>query len=74
MDDVGFDFEPGLFIEKRFYRPDETARMLSISIDMVYKLIREQKLQAVRIGSVYRIPASAISAISAISTVFSSDS
>jgi len=47
-------------IKKEFYRPDEVAKMLSVSIDFVYKLIRDKELHAVKISSVYRIPAKAL--------------
>lgn len=40
----------------RFYTVEETAEILSISIQSVRKLIKNKKLYAVRIGHVYRIP------------------
>ena len=46
--------------EKQFYRPDEVAEILRISIATVYKLIRTGKLHAIRIGTIFRIPAEAV--------------
>ena len=45
---------------KQYLRPDEVAEMLSISVATVYRLIAHKKLRAIKIQSVYRIPADAI--------------
>ena len=47
-------------MEKKYYRPDEVAKLLSISVSTVYLHIHAGKVQAVRVGSSLRIPASAI--------------
>jgi excisionase family DNA binding protein len=63
-------------VEKQFYRPDEVAKILSVSTNFVYRLIVTGKLPAVKIGSVWRIHADAICGICAIcdiATVFSSN-
>jgi excisionase family DNA binding protein len=45
---------------KRYYRPDEVAAILRVSLKTVYRRIEDGSLPAVQIGAVYRIPASAI--------------
>ena len=40
---------------KEFYRPDEAAALLDVSKKTIYRLIKEEKLKAVRIRSVLRI-------------------
>jgi excisionase family DNA binding protein len=45
---------------KRYYRPDEVAALLRISIASVYRRISDGSLPAVQIGAVYRIPREAI--------------
>jgi excisionase family DNA binding protein len=40
---------------KEFYRPDEAAALLDVSKKTIYRLIRDEKLKAVRIRSVLRI-------------------
>jgi len=47
-------------MEKKFYRPDEVAEKLSISVQMVYKQIQAGDICAIKIGSIYRIPATAL--------------
>jgi len=47
-------------IKKQFYRPDEVAEILAVSTRMVYKLIHQKKLAAVKIGKVFRVPADVI--------------
>ncbi|MCK8604405.1 helix-turn-helix domain-containing protein [Desulfoferrobacter suflitae] len=41
---------------KRFYRPDEVADILGVSTKTVYRLIKEDRLKAVKIRSILRIP------------------
>ena len=59
--------------KKQFYRPDEVAEILSISVDTVYKLIANNQLHAVKIASVWRIPAASIASIASIASVSSSE-
>lgn len=40
---------------KEFYRPDEAAALLEVSKKTIYRLIKDEKLKAVRIRSVLRI-------------------
>lgn len=40
---------------KEFYRPDEAAALLDVSKKTIYRLIKDEKLKAVRIRSVLRI-------------------
>jgi len=40
---------------KRFYRPDEVADILGVSTKTVYRLIKEDRLKAVKIRSILRI-------------------
>ncbi len=40
---------------KEFYRPDEAAALLDVSKKTIYRLIKDNKLKAVRIRSVLRI-------------------
>jgi len=47
-------------MEKKFYRPDEVARRLSISKKTVYRLIKNKMLPACKIGGLYRIPTEAL--------------
>jgi len=47
-------------MEKKFYRPDEVARRLSISKMTVYRLIKNKMLPACKIGRIYRIPCEAL--------------
>jgi excisionase family DNA binding protein len=46
--------------QKRYYRPDEVAAILRISIASVYRRISDGTLPAIQIGAVYRIPREAI--------------
>ena len=50
-------------MEKKFYRPDEVAEIFRISIDSVYRLIKTGKLPAVKINSLWRVPAAALAAL-----------
>jgi len=46
-----------LLTDKRFFRPDEVARMLALSRRTIYRMIRDGRLQAVKWGSgPWRIP------------------
>jgi excisionase family DNA binding protein len=38
-------------INKRFFRPDEVARLLDLSRRTIYRMIRDGRLQAVKWGS-----------------------
>jgi excisionase family DNA binding protein len=40
---------------KEFYRPDEAAAVLNVSKKTIYRLIKDEKLKAVRIRSILRI-------------------
>ncbi len=44
--------------QKRYYRPDEMAKMLNVSRSMVYFWIRNGQVKAKRFGKLYRIPKS----------------
>ncbi|MBI2882863.1 MAG: helix-turn-helix domain-containing protein [Candidatus Methylomirabilis oxyfera] len=46
--------------QKRYYRPDEVAAILRVSLATVYRRIEDGTLPAVQIGAVYRIPVSAV--------------
>lgn len=43
-----------------FYTPHEVAEILRISYKTVYKLLKSGKLESIKIGAHYRVPASAI--------------
>ncbi len=45
---------------KRYYRPDEVAAILRVSLATVYRRIEDGTLPSVRIGAVYRIPVGAV--------------
>lgn len=46
-------------IEKEnFYSPEDLAKKFKISLSSIYKLIRSNELPHIRLGKVYRIPAS----------------
>lgn len=45
---------------EKLYKVRETASCLNVSTQLVYKLVREGRIKAVRIGSAIRIPASSI--------------
>lgn len=42
----------------KFYSPEEIAKKFQISLSSVYKLIKTEGLPHVRLGKIYRIPAS----------------
>ncbi len=49
---------------KRFFRPDEVARILALSRRTIYRMIRDGRLQGVRWGSgPWRIPRETLTAI-----------
>ena len=51
-------------LSKRFFRPDEVARLLALSRRTIYRMIRDGRLQAVRWGSgPWRIPREALKAL-----------
>jgi excisionase family DNA binding protein len=51
-------------LNKRFFRPDEVARLLALSRRTIYRMIRDGRLRAVRWGSgPWRIPQEALRAI-----------
>ncbi len=45
------------------YTPEQAARMLQLSKNTIYNLIRKGEIIAKKIGKVYRIPASSLSFI-----------
>jgi len=45
---------------KRYYRPDEVAEILRISLKTVYRRIEDGSLPAIQVGAVYRIPVDAV--------------
>ena len=42
--------------DKPYYRPDEMARCLDVSVKTVQRKIREKKIRAVLVGRLARIP------------------
>jgi excisionase family DNA binding protein len=46
--------------EPLFYGLTTTAALLQMSKKQVYRLVKQRKLEAIRIGNLYRVPASAI--------------
>lgn len=40
-----------LMLKKRFFRPDEVADLLSLSRRTVYRMIRDGRLDGVRLGA-----------------------
>lgn len=42
---------------RQFYRPDEVARILGISVRSVYRRIEDDTIPAIKIGRLYRISA-----------------
>jgi excisionase family DNA binding protein len=47
----------GLFLNKRFFRPDEVAQILALSRRTIYRMIRDGRLRGVRWGAgPWRIP------------------
>ena len=48
-------------IEFRFYYVSEVAAMLRVSAPVIYDLIHEGKLEAVKIGRAWKIPTDAVS-------------
>jgi excisionase family DNA binding protein len=50
-----------LMMKKRMFRPDEVARILCLSRRTIYRMIRDGRLPAVRLGSgPWRIPREAL--------------
>lgn len=48
-------------LDKRFFRPDEVARLLALSRRTIYRMIRDGRLQAIKWGSgPWRIPREAL--------------
>jgi excisionase family DNA binding protein len=53
-----------LLMHKRFFRPDEVARLLDLSRRTIYRMIRDGRLHAVKWGSgPWRIPGEALRAL-----------
>ncbi|MDD2903154.1 MAG: helix-turn-helix domain-containing protein [Thermodesulfobacteriota bacterium] len=51
-------------LSKRFFRPDEVARLLALSRRTIYRMIRDGRLQAIKWGSgPWRIPREALLAL-----------
>jgi excisionase family DNA binding protein len=55
--------DPILLMIEDVYTPNQTAEILGIAPQTVYRYIREQKLSVCRIGRLIRIPESAIRTI-----------
>lgn len=51
---------------KRYYRPDEVAALLRVSLKTVYNRIQDGTLPAIQIGAVYRIPREVIDKVTQI--------
>ncbi len=50
-----------LVMKKRMFRPDEVAQILCLSRRTIYRMIRDGRLQAVRLGAgPWRIPREAL--------------
>ena len=52
-------------MEEKYYTPDELAELLKVSRRSVYTWIKEEKVDAVKIGASWRIPASAVEKLTA---------
>ena len=51
-------------LSKRFFRPDEVARLLALSRRTIYRMIRDGRLQAIKWGAgTWRIPREALLAL-----------
>lgn len=49
---------------KRFFRPDEVAQILALSRRTIYRMIRDGRLPAVRLGGgPWRVPRAALIAL-----------
>jgi excisionase family DNA binding protein len=50
-------------VNKKFFRPDEVARLLALSRRTVYRMINDGRLPGIRLGSgPWRIPREALAA------------
>lgn len=52
-------------MDEKYYTPNEVAELLKVSRRSVYTWIKEERIDAVKLGSSWRIPASAIEKITA---------
>jgi excisionase family DNA binding protein len=50
------ELQKGLLKTKRFFRPDEVARILALSRRTVYRMIRDGRLPGVKDAGPWRIP------------------
>ncbi|SMC06918.1 DNA binding domain-containing protein, excisionase family [Sulfobacillus thermosulfidooxidans DSM 9293] len=41
---------------KQFYTPEEVSKILKVSRNFIYKLIRRGEIPTIRIGDLHRIP------------------
>lgn len=47
-------------LKRKYYRPDEVAAILRVSLRTIYNRIQDGSLPAVQVGAVYRIPVEAL--------------
>ena len=52
-------------MDEKYYTPDEVAELLKVTRRSVYTWIKEDKIAAVKVGSAWRIPTSAVEKITA---------
>ena len=53
-----------LLTDKRFFRPDEVARLLALSRRTIYRMIRDGRLPALKWGTgPWRIPRESLSSL-----------
>ena len=45
-------------VEKRFYRPDELAGVLQVTVRLIYRWIKIGRIRAIPVGDLWRIPSS----------------
>lgn len=43
-------------VEKRFYRPDELAGVLQVTVRLIYRWIKIGRIRAIPVGDLWRIP------------------
>lgn len=43
-------------MDKQFYTPKEVSKILKVSPNFVYKMIRKGDIPSIRIGDLHRIP------------------
>jgi len=52
-------------MEEKYYTPEEVAELLKVTRRSVYTWIKEDKIAAVKVGTAWRIPESAVEKITA---------